>query len=97
MKYMKKGIELIAIERQEQIKKHGVSVKMDKKINKRGQLIRAVEVLTTNRKLTMNEIKSYKPFNWNESVWTKMCVKSYKKRLIISGALIAAEYDRLTS
>ena len=35
--------------------------------------------------------------NWDEDLWQKMCNKSYKDRLIIAGALIAAEIDRLQS
>lgn len=37
------------------------------------------------------------PTGWDKSIWAKMCSKSYKERLIMAGALIAAELDRLTS
>jgi len=36
-----------------------------------------------------------KPKDWDFTTWRKMMKKSYKKRLIIAGALIAAEIDRM--
>lgn len=36
------------------------------------------------------------PNGWNSTVWKKMCNKPYSDRLVVSGALIAAELDRLT-
>ena len=37
------------------------------------------------------------PSDWDDTISLKMCSKSYKERLIIAGALIAAELDRLTA
>jgi len=39
----------------------------------------------------------FTPKGWDHKIWEKMCHKNYKKRLIIAGALIAAEIDRLNS
>jgi hypothetical protein len=87
---MKTGIELIAIERKEQIKKHGRSVKDDKLFNKKLQLRRAASVL-----LQPNAIFYSPPVGWDKELWNKMIKKRIKQRLIIAGALIAAEIDRI--
>lgn len=89
---MKKlGIELIAAERQEQVEKHGYSVKVDTVINKLQQLPDAAITLLEEcpHELTPS------PMGWNNTTWAKMISKPYKERLIIAGALIAAEIDRL--
>lgn len=90
---MKTGIELIAIERQEQIEKHGRTVESDVAINPNGELIDAATGIIEDG----FEFRSVhkRPCNWNEEIWTKMCGKSYKERLIIAGAFIAAELDRI--
>ena len=90
----KTGIELIAEERQEQIEKHGRTIELDIKFNSQCQLAFAAE------RLCIPELDLYnyqEPMNWDEDLWQKMCNKSYKDRLIIAGALIAAEIDRLQS
>lgn len=85
---MKTGIELIAIERQEQIEKHGRSVERDVSENRHEQLVHgAIKLLGVG--------KFSRPLNWDENLWNKMERKSNKERLIIAGALIAAELDRL--
>lgn len=87
---MKTGIELIAQERQEQIEKHGRSVQYDKGHNAQEQLpTAAIRLLQINR----HDIPA--PFMWSERIWEKMMNKPYRERLIIAGALIAAELDRL--
>jgi len=89
---MKTGIELIAIERQEQIEKHGRSIESDIKENPYGQLIRgAISLIRSESKGFWDEM----PMNWNIKLNRKMARKSYKERLIIAGALIAAEIDRI--
>lgn len=89
---MKTGIELIAQERQEQIEKHGYTVSDDVSVNEQGQLplaaIMLIEGGLKNRECL--------PYDWSENQWKKMFDKPYKERLIIAGALIAAELDRLT-
>lgn len=88
----KSGIELIAEERREQIEKHGKTIESDIEFNKHSQLAYAAE------KLCVPSLDLYnycEPQNWSEASWEKMCEKSYKDRLIIAGALIAAEIDRI--
>jgi len=86
----KTGVELIADERKEQIEKHGRTIKKDVKLNGQEQLRRAtIYLLQTDRHSV------HAPFGWSDSIWEKMMNKPYKERLIIAGALIAAEIDRL--
>ncbi len=88
---MKTGIELIAKERQEQIEKHGRTLAHDKEININGELLIAA------RRLIARSDGAYPtpPNGWDKTIWDKMLAKSHKDRLIIAGALIAAEIDRL--
>lgn len=91
---MKTGIELIAIERQEQIEKHGRSVLKDSEQNTAFQLSDAASILCVEDRHTVEDAECC-PLHWDENTWVKMFNKSYKERLIIAGALIAAELDRL--
>lgn len=88
---MKTGIELITEERQEQITKHGRTIQEDAECNTNNQLpfaaIQLVEGGLTTRLQT--------PSEWDDDIWQKMVDKPYKERLIIAGALIAAEIDRV--
>lgn len=89
---MKTGIELIAQERKEQIEKHDRTVAKDKLYNKKKQL--ALAAISIGH--PMGHIINYDaPEGWNEQLFIKMKQKPYKERLIIAGALIAAELDRL--
>jgi hypothetical protein len=88
---MKTGAELIAIEREEQIYIHGRTIEYDVENNEFSQLSYAAECLITDD--PHNEIGA--PHGWSSQLWTRMKNKSYKERLIIAGALIAAEIDRL--
>lgn len=93
---MESGIEQITQERAEQITKHGRSILDDVKYNSRGQLMEAMVKLTLNSEL--HEVTmAHPPSGWNEEIWRKMCMKPYKQRLIIAGALLAAEIDRLNN
>lgn len=86
------GIELIAKERKEQIEKHGITTDVDVKENSFAQLSEAAA------KLIMAKDSEYPddvPFDWNDDIWAYMITKNYKNRLIMAGALIAAEIDRL--
>lgn len=87
---MKTGIELIAEERNDQLYKHKRSVKEDAELNNKNQLsiaaIRLIEGGLSDRQL---------PDGWFGDIWKKMLGKSYKEKLIIAGALIAAEIDRV--
>lgn len=94
---METGIELIKKEREEQILKHGRTTELDIQINKRRQLADAAAVLATPLIDTPRKRLSLMPSDWDDAVALKMCSKSYKERLIIAGALIAAELDRLSA
>jgi hypothetical protein len=85
------GIELIAKERQEQLTKHKRSITSDVKNNKDFQLSRGARKLIVESEALID----FPPKDWNKDLWIKMCKKSYNDRLIIAGALIAAELDRL--
>jgi len=85
---MKTGIELIAKERQEQIEKHGRTIEDDAIQNRDGELTDgAIAILMSNGKIFPN--------TWDPSVCAHMVKKPYMERLIIAGAFIAAELDRL--
>lgn len=88
------GIELIAKERQEQIEKHGRTVHKDSIDNYDSQLsLGALMLLSVDYEEGIDPA-SY-PEGWDHEICMKMIGKSYKERLIIAGALIAAELDRL--
>lgn len=92
------GAQLITVERNEQIKKHGRSVEKDVIENDKKQLSIAAGWLCYDEEgcLDMDEVgEDHCPDGWNLKLWSKMCNKLYKERLIIAGALIAAEIDRL--
>lgn len=92
------GVELIMKERSEQIYKHGRKIEFDVNDNTQYQLaIAAGRLLFTPNDegddlMTMD---IFIPEGWNKEIWSKMQGKSYKERLVIAGALIAAEIDRL--
>jgi hypothetical protein len=85
---MKTGIELIAQERNEQIEKHEWTLEWDVKENSKKELKKAAIALLEG------EVNIF-PANWDDELCQKMVDKSYKDRLIIAGALIAAEIDRI--
>lgn len=95
----KTGIELIAIERQEQIEKHKVLIENDVVENSERQLaIGAIALIRQGAwkdEFEVSSILSWMPENWNPNLCYAMAKKSYKDRLIIAGALIAAEIDRI--
>lgn len=93
-KRIKSGIDLIAEERLEQIEKHGRTVERDDKENYAEQLATGAEML-----LAMSHEEGIDPLTfpdgWDHDICQHMLGKPYKERLIIAGALIAAEIDRL--
>lgn len=93
----KTGIELIAKEREEQINKHGRTIESDVEINKGWQLSTVASVLVNQSFRSNRQRLTLMPENWDDLICLKMIQKPYKERLIIAGALIAAELDRLTS
>lgn len=91
---MKTGIELIAIERKEQIEKHGFD----------NQYIKYHPEYYANKELVLVAIEMLSekpnpdkfPLLWdNYATINNMVSKDYKGRLIVAGALIAAELDRI--
>lgn len=94
------GIELIAQERKEQIEKHGRTVELDAMQYNNFELRVVARALMTDGVNFISEDQplarlSMMPPWWNRKVSKKMVSKPYKERLIIAGALIAAEIDRL--
>ena len=96
------GIELISQERDEQIFKHKRTVESDKLLNKDFQLSEAAMNMCylSEDDLPMNAVRDDiieipAPTGWNQELYNKMVNKSYRERLIIAGALIAAELDRI--
>lgn len=93
---MKTGVELIADERREQIEKHGRTIDSDVRINTYfpHPLTKAASSLSCEPMTDLISVYG-KPETWDDAIWRHMCSKSYKERLIIAGALIAAEIDRI--
>lgn len=92
---MKSGIELIAEERQEQITKHHRTVENDVKLNSEYQLLFGAKHLLEPFDEYGEDDIEMTPTGWDEDIYRKMLNKTYKDRLVIAGALIAAEIDRL--
>lgn len=94
---MSNGIELIAQERKEQSQKHGISIEDDVNFNDNGELAEAAShLISVNGDFQFMESDlEMRPEGWGEERYRKMMLKPYKERLIIAGALIAAEIDRL--
>lgn len=87
---MKTGIELIAKEREEQVTKHGYTPARDIKENNKRQLRVAAADLLGDRAYILEP-----PEGWDKKIWQNMTRKKVLDRLIIAGALIAAEIDRI--
>lgn len=84
------GLQLIARERKEQITKHKRTPAGDKKYNNRRQLRVAAYNLIGDQSFIQEP-----PDGWDKKLWKRMAKKTVKERLIIAGALIAAELDRI--
>lgn len=82
------GIELIAKERQEQIEKHGFNSSHDSEYLS-GELITAAE-------FALHPMTKDQPWPFRENAFkSRIQAKNKIDRLIIAGAFIAAEIDRL--
>ena len=90
---MKTGVELIATEREEQIVKHGKTIKSDVDLNRFDQLSIGAAKLAKPEPTLEDWVLC--PRFWDTDLWDRMLRKPYKDRLVIAGALIAAEIDRL--
>lgn len=88
---MKTGIELIVLERKEQLESKGRTLKHDFENNSQGELIIVAHALMET------SVGRYmkRPEGWSPEYWEKLLGKPYTERLSIAGALIAAEIDRL--
>lgn len=89
---MKTGIELMSEERQKQITKHGFTGEHHfnhPEWYDKHQLIEA------SMKLSYVIPNDEAPYNWDKDWFSHLCNRPYEERLIISGALIAAEIDRI--
>ena len=90
---MKTGANLIKKERDEQCMKHGYTIEDDVEMNKNYQLADAA------RRIILEPIDTrdnyIPPYEWHIEGWQHILSKPYKDRLIIAGAFIAAEIDRL--
>lgn len=90
---METGLGLIANERyHKQILKHGFTGEhhaTHPEWYSKGQLIEA------SMKLSYEVPNDEAPENWDKDWFSKLCVKTHIERLIISGALICGELDRL--
>lgn len=94
-KIMKKtGIELIAEERQEQIKKHGYDKEHDSN-HESGELIKMAAILCCMD--TDARVEDAGEFSSGENIWglEEKLKDDEIHRLKVAGALIAAEIDRL--
>lgn len=95
---MEKGIILIANEREEQISKHGRTVELDIEQNPNRELAWAASSLV-NPDLaddySQEAIVKIFPKAWDGDIVYKMFNRSYKGRVIIAAALLAAEIDRI--
>ncbi len=82
------GVSLINHERGDQLIKHGITIKQDYELNADYQLVEgAIKLLKGGYHPA--------PEGWDINVWEKMLDKSEQEKLIIAGALVAAEIDRL--
>lgn len=88
------GVELIERERVEQQTKHGRTIERDVEENTGEQLFLGAYMLMSVEFEEGIDSESY-PSGWDKGICEKMLKKSLKERLIIAGALIAAEIDRL--
>jgi hypothetical protein len=85
------GASLIARERGEHFTKHNRTIERDTKENTSGQLIEgAIILLQTKYK---NDREVIAPTGWSQEIFDRMARKSYEKRLVIAGSLIAAQID----
>lgn len=94
MKTEQTGAELIALERQEQIEKHERTVELDVKNNNTGELLVGAKALMGRYP---EHIPDRFPAKWNREICVKMANKPTVERLVIAGAFIAAEIDRINS
>lgn len=97
MEKIKTGVELIAAERQKQIDKHNFTGEHHANHPEwydQGQLLDAARVLSYE---DTSVFLDWCPENWGLDWFRKLLQKPHKERIVISGALIASELDRLNA
>jgi hypothetical protein len=93
---METGIKLIAKERQEQIVKHGFSLKDDAEYYQDGELVQAaLFCLEMVGNKFDHDPKNAWPETWDLHFENKIRGKSDIEKLIVAGALYMAENERL--
>jgi hypothetical protein len=99
MDKQKSGIELIAQEREEQLNKHQISIEKDINNHKDNQLLGVATALCLpdyeQEDLDVYELEEFCPCSFDKKQFIGLTKKPLEKRLVIAGALIAAEIDRL--
>lgn len=88
------GAQLIADERKKQIEKYGFTA--EHHVNHPEQYENNQLKKATVSILFPETIHAEIPENWDKEWFTNLMNRSNKERLIIAGALIAAEIDRIT-
>src|SRR6185295_3506717 len=95
---MKTGIELIKEERREQWEKHGFTLDHDAKFYKKGELFQAatfcLELKSLNGEPPARMLSSW-PKGWGEHFENKIRNKTRIGQLIVAGAFLLAENERL--
>lgn len=93
------GVGLIASERQKQIEKYGFTGQhhLDNPEGYSSNQLSKAAVTLLMPELIPNLAWTTVPENWDEKWFEKLMNKQPKERLVIAGALIAAELDRLNS
>lgn len=97
---MKTGVESIAHERQyKQIEKHGFTGEHhadNPQWYDKGQLVHAANLLSyADDDVVRQHVEYFYPENWDKEWFTELMNRPNKERLIIAGALLASEIDRL--
>lgn len=93
---MKTGIELITIERKEQIEKHGYTVIKDVAYNSKPDgpfKMLPFKIIVGNLMGIVGGVPY--PENWSDDAVDKIKSKTQIEKLVIAGAFVCAEIDRL--
>lgn len=81
------AIEQVAIERLEQIEKHGWTQEIDLNYEKKELRDAALYAMTLDPR--------WWPIGWSEHFRQKIYAKTRKQRMVVAAALLCAEIDRL--
>ena len=91
------GIELIKKEREDQLLKHGIPIYGDVRYNSMPTSYHDLTPLILGAIYILDDSGEFidKPEHWDEEMLENILSKDYEDRLVIAGALIAAEIDRV--